>query len=99
MPKGESFEARREKHGITVYYVDDKGKARTQLYTLVNDEREGWSAPDGRAVASQPSPGTRPKMSRGQYQSPPGYIRAGAEFTVPPRGGLRASSSRGESKV
>jgi len=36
LPKGESFDARREKHGITVYYVDDKGKARKQLYTLVD---------------------------------------------------------------
>ncbi len=33
--KGESFDAKREKHGITVFYVDDKGKERKQLYTLV----------------------------------------------------------------
>src|ERR1700678_3352380 len=35
LPKGEAFDARREKHGITVFYVDDKGKGRKQLYTLV----------------------------------------------------------------
>ncbi len=35
LPKGESFDARREKHGVVVYYIDDKGKARSQLYTLV----------------------------------------------------------------
>ncbi len=35
LPKGETFDAKREKHGILVYYEDDKGKARSQLYTLV----------------------------------------------------------------
>ena len=39
LPTGESFDARREKHGITVYYVDDKGKARSQLYTFVGGQR------------------------------------------------------------
>jgi len=34
LAKGESFDARREKHGLTVFYVDDKGKERKQLYTL-----------------------------------------------------------------
>ena len=36
LPKGESFDAKREKRGLTVYYVDDKGKERKQLYTLVD---------------------------------------------------------------
>jgi PEGA domain len=49
LPKGETFEAQREKHGIVVYYVDDKGKPRKQLYTLV----AGGMSP-GSAVAAQP---------------------------------------------
>ena len=36
LPKGATFNARRQKHGITVYYVDDKGKARGQFYKLVD---------------------------------------------------------------
>jgi len=32
---GESFDARREKHGLLVYFEDEKGKARQQLYALV----------------------------------------------------------------
>jgi hypothetical protein len=39
LPTGESFDARREKHGITLYYVDDKGKARSQLYSFVGGQR------------------------------------------------------------
>lgn len=35
LPKGETFDARKEKHGITVYYQDDDGKARKQLYALL----------------------------------------------------------------
>ena len=36
LPMGATFDAKRNKHGITVYYVDDKGKARSQLYTLLD---------------------------------------------------------------
>jgi len=35
LEKGESFDARKEKRGITVYYVDDRGKLCKQLYTYV----------------------------------------------------------------
>jgi hypothetical protein len=51
LPKGETFDAKRDRHGITVYYEDDKGKLRKQLYTLV--------APDGKtptAVAATRTP-------------------------------------------
>src|SRR5208282_4955505 len=54
LPRGESFDARREKHGLEVYYVDDKGKVRKQLYTLVaTDEKTGPQAAAA-AVAAQP---------------------------------------------
>src|SRR5579863_4829369 len=36
LPKGETFDAKKEKRGLEVYYVDDKGKARRQLYSLVD---------------------------------------------------------------
>ena len=41
---GETYEARKDKHGITVFYRDAKGKERKQLYQLV-------------ASVSAPSPG------------------------------------------
>src|SRR5208283_2789445 len=53
LPKGETFEAKRDKHGITVYYIDDKGKARSQLYTLVDSGGKAISAATGVTVASQ----------------------------------------------
>jgi PEGA domain len=58
LPKGATFDARREKHGITVYYVDDKGKARKQLYTLVaSDAKAGQPTPTpAAAVATEPAP-------------------------------------------
>ena len=36
--RGESFNAKKEKRGITVYYVDDRGKLRKQLYTYVAED-------------------------------------------------------------
>src|SRR5208283_4166847 len=53
LPRGETFEAKRDKHGITVYYIDDKGKARSQLYTLVDSGGKAISAATGVTVASQ----------------------------------------------
>lgn len=43
--RGESYAARREKRGITIYYQDDNGKVRKQLYTYVaeNSERDAAS--------------------------------------------------------
>jgi len=56
LPKGESFDARREKRGLVVYYVDDKGKVRGQLYSYVAGE------------ANQPAP---PPTAQSQTQSSP----------------------------
>jgi hypothetical protein len=56
LPKGESFDAKREKHGMTVYYVDDKGKARKQLYTLVASDAQAGQLMPAAAVATEPAP-------------------------------------------
>ena len=39
--KGGTFDAKREKRGISVYVVDDKGKLRQQLYGYGGGEAEG----------------------------------------------------------
>jgi hypothetical protein len=48
--KGESYEARRDKHGITVYYLDDKGRLRSELYSLVTDD----GTPQTKAAVASP---------------------------------------------
>jgi hypothetical protein len=35
LPIGQTFDARRDKHGITIFYEDVKGGASKQLYTIV----------------------------------------------------------------
>jgi hypothetical protein len=70
--KGESFDARREKHGITLYYVDENGKERKQLYALV--DAGGKPGPPGAAaaVATQPVPAApAPAPSVGSVQAGP----------------------------
>ncbi len=54
LPRGESFDAKREKRGVVIYYIDDKGKARSQLYTLV-DTGAGANTMAA-AVAAAPAP-------------------------------------------
>jgi len=50
---GVSFEAKREKHGITIYYIDGQGKARSQLYTLVAGEKLAPAAAPAASAASR----------------------------------------------
>jgi hypothetical protein len=52
LPLGATFEARREKRGITVYYIDDKGKPRKELYTLIDGTGKGASRPVAATVAT-----------------------------------------------
>jgi PEGA domain len=54
LPKGETFDARPAKHGFIVFYVDDKGKERKQLYTLVASDNT--VKPAAAAIATQPVP-------------------------------------------
>jgi hypothetical protein len=56
LPKGESFDAKREKRGLEVYYVDDKGKARKQLYALVDVDTDGKAGPPAAAATAAPKP-------------------------------------------
>jgi len=64
LPKGESFEARKEKHGILIYYVDDLGKMRKQLYAYVTgDEKLGLAQP---AAGREPEPRPAPAAKAGQ---------------------------------
>jgi hypothetical protein len=79
LPKGESFDARKEKRGITVYYVDGKGKERKQLYALVDADGKAGPPAAGAAVAAQPvaasatprqsSPAPAPAPSVGSVQA------------------------------
>ena len=56
LPKGETLDARRGKHGITVYYVDDKGKVRGQFYKLVDTNEKTGPPATAVAVGAQPVP-------------------------------------------
>jgi len=56
LPKGESFDARRERHGLVIYYEDDNGKARGQLYTYVAAQAEDTPAPPAVATGARPTP-------------------------------------------
>ena len=59
---GETYEARKDKHGITVFYRDAKGKERKQLYQLV----ASVSAPSPGAAATPQTPAAAPPQSSPQ---------------------------------
>jgi len=80
LPKGATLDARRGKKGVTVYYEDDKGKARSQLYTFVNAGRKAGPSATAAAVAppqSSPAPAPAPQVAAPVQNSP-------AAAAVPP---------------
>ncbi len=73
LPVGETFDARREKLGITVYYADGNGKARKQLYTLVASEAKPSLSAPAAAVGSPPviAPRATAPLPQSQAAPPP----------------------------
>jgi len=76
LPKGESFDARQEKRGLSIYFVDDRGKVRQQLYTYIGDEAKGKpeavaaaEIPGNQVTASQASPVQTPSAQTSPAQT------------------------------
>jgi hypothetical protein len=68
LQKGQSFDAQREKRGLVVFYADDYGKVRKQLYTLVEPEAGNPPAAAAtKAAAVSPAPAS----------STPGVVESG----------------------
>jgi len=85
--QGESFDAKRDKRGLTIYYVDDNGKERKQFYTLV-DAGGRITPPRLRPHLqfSQPRPLLRRRRARRRVHRLPRRFRnrsTGAKFTSP----------------
>ncbi len=74
LPKGESFDARREKHGITVYYEDENGKPRKQLFALLPGEAK--PEPD---VTALPVAGPSNLPAAAEYSGPASTAEPAAE--------------------
>lgn len=97
LPKGETFEARKEKHGITVYYVDDKGKARSHLYRYVDKGTKPGPSATAAVVADQRVPGAtenavqpRTALVTAPVQNAPAPVPP----PPPPQGGLGEKATR-----
>lgn len=90
LPKGETFDAKRSKHGLTIYYIDDNGKARSQMYTLVAQASEKGKpqlAARAPAADAQNTPPAAPAVTG--VNNTPSAVKcsftstpAGAEITV-----------------
>lgn len=77
LPKGGTYDARREKRGVTVYYVDDRGKARSQLYTVAAEDRDAFaSTTTASAVQLDNAAGGSGKQgSGGEPEKPPETVK------------------------
>jgi hypothetical protein len=74
LAKGESYDAKRTKHGLEVYYEDDKGKTRKQLYALVAANGKGAAPVPAAAVATQPAPAAATRQSSPVPASAPAAV-------------------------
>ena len=84
LPKGETFNARQEKRGISIYFLDDKGKVRRQLYSYVGDALAANletrdSPPDVPGTVSTSQAQSSPTTIGGAEQSGQLRIRADGE--------------------
>ena len=71
LPKGESFDARKEKHGITIYYADDDGKPRKQLYTFVAaDTKPSPAGATAQAPPALPAAASAPTAAPVRVEKP-----------------------------
>jgi len=85
LPIGQTFDARRDKHGITIFYENEKGGASKQLYTVVETSQgaKPGEAPAANAASTVQAPtpvvaeGNREKI-KCNFNSTP----AGAEITL-----------------
>src|SRR5580700_4415063 len=85
LPIGQTFDARKDKHGITIFYENEKGGASKQLYTVVETPQgsKPGEAPAANAVSTVQAPtpvvpeGNREKI-KCNFNSTP----AGAEITL-----------------
>ena len=60
LPIGQTFDARRDKHGITIFYEDVKGGASKQLYTVVEAAQRSQPAPSAGSAQSSATQSSAP---------------------------------------
>lgn len=69
LQKGSTFEARREKRGLLVYFVDGSGKVRKQLYALAAPEAGNDLAHSRAPEAVRPNPDAGQSGQRASSES------------------------------
>jgi hypothetical protein len=84
LPVEGTFEARKEKHGITVLYRDSKGKERKQLYRLVAavPAPQSGAVADPQLSAAAPLPNSPPPELPEKVKCNFSSTPSGAEITV-----------------
>jgi hypothetical protein len=60
LPIGQTFDARRDKHGITIFYEDLKGGASKQIYTVVEAAQRSQPAPSAGSAQSSATQSSAP---------------------------------------
>jgi hypothetical protein len=84
LPKGESFNARQEKRGLSVYFLDDNGKVRKQLYTYIAPDK-GAKEKSEAVAAAQTSPQTARSQPAPPLSPQPAQVPASPVQTSEPR--------------
>jgi hypothetical protein len=67
---GSSYDARAEKHGITIFYEDYEGKPRKQLYTLVSTDARPLAVRPAESLTAPPSQAPPPRHTEPTISTP-----------------------------
>jgi hypothetical protein len=73
LPRGATYDARREKRGVTIYYIDDKGKPRKEFYTLAETDKK---------LSSTEAPRSGSRATTGPA-NPPASVAVATSNSVP----------------
>lgn len=89
--KGFSFDARKEKRGLLIYYLDEAGKLRKQLYTFVEEDKTAPANSNSASPVKQEphSPPQEPQPASSNTTESPASVKcrfastpSGADITV-----------------
>ena len=93
LPIGQSFDARRDKHGITIFYENEKGGASKELYTVVEAAQgpqpaaqtastQSSTVSAGNAVSPEPAEAATAQVNREKVKCNFSSTPGGAEITL-----------------
>jgi hypothetical protein len=98
LPVGETFQARKEKRGLTILYQDSNGKDKKQFYQLISAAQASASASSA-APASAPAPAASSALAPAAESHPQAVAPSPSPAALVPRPSAPSAQEASQEKV